>query len=106
MKRRDWAWARMKVDAEARCRVCKRTDRGLEAAHIIGRKYDPDDGVVQPDDIVPLCRACHVEYDAHRLSLLPYLTLVEQAAAVRLVGIERARNRTCGGVPQSGTVSD
>lgn len=92
MKRRDWSWARMKCDAEGRCRVCKRSST-VEAAHTLGRKYDPQDGVVQPDDIIPLCPDCHRAYDARRLSILAYLTLEEQASAVRLVGIARAAHR-------------
>lgn len=83
----------MKVDAEGRCRVCKQGGQ-LEAAHVVGRKHDPKDGVVQPDDIIPLCRPCHEKYDKRALSVLPYLTLDEQAAAVRLVGIVRAERRT------------
>lgn len=38
------------------------------------------------DNIVPLCRECHVEYDHHRLNLLPYLGIAEQIAAVRQAG--------------------
>ena len=91
--RRDWTEARGKVETEARCRVCKRTDRGLEAAHVMGRKYDPRDGRVEPDDVVPLCRDCHVEFDLRRLDLLPYLTIAEQARAVSHVGIARALRR-------------
>lgn len=93
MKRRDWSAARAKVETEARCRVCKRSDRGLEAAHVMGRKYDQPDGRVLADDVVPLCRECHTAYDARRLRLLPYLTLAEQAAAARHVGLERAMLR-------------
>lgn len=92
MKRRDWSQARAKVDAEARCRVCKGGGR-LQAAHVLGRKYDPPSGIVQPDDIIPLCRPCHELYDGRELGVLPYLTLDEQAAAVRLVGIMRALRR-------------
>lgn len=103
MKRRDWSWARMKVNAEARCRVCK-TPGYHEAAHVIGRKYDQADGVVQPDDVVPLCRDCHTKYDARALSLLAYLSLEEQAQAVRHVGIVRALRRVDpGGVPHCET---
>jgi hypothetical protein len=47
------------------------------------------------DNIVPLCRECHVEYDQHRLDLLPALTLPEQVAAVRQAGgIALAYRRT------------
>ena len=47
------------------------------------------------DNIVPLCRDCHTEYDQHRLDLLPFLTLPEQIAAVRQAGgIALAYRRT------------
>lgn len=87
--RRDWATAREKVDAEGNCRVCGSTTR-LEAAHVIPRSLTqpgPDQGE-SPDNIVPLCGGpggCHARYDDERtLDLLPYLTLPEQACAVRL----------------------
>lgn len=83
----------MKCDAEGRCRVCKQSGP-VDAAHVIGRKHDAVDGVVQPDDIIPLCRSCHEKYDQRKLSVLPHLSLDEQAAAVRLVGIARAERRT------------
>ena len=64
---------------------------GVEAAHILGRKYDQPiaEGsktlFVLPDRIVPLCSyegGCHGHYDRHALDLLPYLTPAEQAQAV------------------------
>jgi len=91
--RRDWTKARAKVDSEAECRVCERGD-GLQAAHVIGRKYDPPTGKVDPLDIVPLCVECHMAYDAHRLDLLPYLTYPEQGQAASHVGLVRALKRT------------
>jgi hypothetical protein len=45
------------------------------------------------DAIVPLCREHHTAFDAHRIDLLPHLTYAEQAEAVRVIGIERARER-------------
>ena len=90
--RRDWAWARMKVESEGRCRVCQSAGQ-VDAAHVLGRKYDSNDGVVQPDDVIPLCRSCHEKYDLRKLGVLPYLSLEEQAAAVRLVGIVRTLRR-------------
>jgi hypothetical protein len=93
--RRNWKEARAKVDAEGECRVC-RNGIGLEAAHVIGRVHDPANGKVRPVDIVPLCPACHREYDGRRLDLLPYLTHEEQAAAVEHVGIIGALRRTGG----------
>jgi hypothetical protein len=95
MSRRDWAEARLKVDREGRCRVCKAPGK-VEAAHTIGRKYDPKDGKVRAVDIIPLCASCHRGphgYDARRLSILEYLTYEEQAAAVEHVGILRALKR-------------
>lgn len=96
----------------------------LEFAHLLGRRYDATvaslaaeaeeagrlehmlgDGFqlyVDPLDGVPLCgpaadsRSCHHRYDARTLDVLPYLTLAEQAAAVRHVGIVRALSRLTG----------
>lgn len=93
-RRRNWTAAREKVMAEGRCRVCRQTGNGLEAAHVMGRKYDDPSGHVDPNDVVPLCRPCHTAYDQRRLDLLPYLTLPEQARAVSHVGIARALRRT------------
>lgn len=100
---RYWLAAIEKRDREARCRCCSSRD-WLEAAHTIARSYDEvvdlEDGssilFVDPDDTVPLCRECHRLYDARELCLLPVLTLDEQAAAVRHVGIERALHRLSG----------
>jgi hypothetical protein len=50
---------------------------------------------VLEDRIVPLCGACHREYDAHELDLLPSLTLAEQVQAViDSEGIALAYKRT------------
>lgn len=40
MAKRDWAEAHAKLEAEGKCRVCKRSDVKLEKAHTIGRKHD------------------------------------------------------------------
>lgn len=93
--RRDWTAARRKVDSELECRVCRSGD-SIQAAHVMGRKYDAPHGRVDPDDIVPLCPNCHLEYDGRGVDLLPYLNYREQAAAVRYVGIVRALNRISG----------
>lgn len=101
--RRNWEYARAKVDSERGCRVCGSRER-VEAAHTIGRKYDRISGIfggdgpgptvtVNPDDVVPLCQTHHGEYDKHELDLLPYLTHDEQASAVRNVGIVSAMRR-------------
>lgn len=95
MKRRDWKEARAKVDHESgRCRVCYAPN--ADAAHVIPRSLAPGVGNnMSADNIVPLCRDCHTEYDQHRLSLLEYLTLPEQVAAVRQAGgIALAYRRT------------
>ena len=83
--RRDWKQARLKVEAEGRCRVCKRSGE-LDAAHVIPRSLSPIEGSQDADAIVPLCRACHTKYDHHQLDLLPYLSLGEQQAATRQAG--------------------
>jgi len=96
MKRRNWKEARQKVEREGfRCRVC-RSSFQVEAAHVIPRSLAPGVGTnMSADNIVPLCRECHVEYDQHRLDLLPALTLPEQVAAVRQAGgIALAYRRT------------
>jgi len=106
--KRIWDDARAKVDLEARCRVCgwepADTDE-LDAAHIMGRKYDQPAHTgtktlyVNPLDIVPLCpvfapEQCHQRFDAHELDLLPFLAPEEQTRAVELAGgIEAARKR-------------
>jgi hypothetical protein len=95
---RDWTLARQKVEEEGCCRVCHATGR-LEAAHTVGRAYDVDEKdvvVVDPDDVVPLCRVCHAAFDARRLDLLPYLTRAEQARAVLHAGIVGAMRRISG----------
>lgn len=96
---RDWTDARAKVELEGRCRVCG-SSYGLEAAHVMGRKYDQPlhSGTktlyVNPLDIVPLGPVCHRRFDAHELDLLPYLAPEEQVRAVELAGsIETAFRR-------------
>lgn len=88
----------------------------VEAAHTVGRKYDatiadtplpdfasdafsgfdPQDVYVHPEEVVPLCRACHTAYDEHRLDLLPYLTYTEQARVALHLGLVRGLRRTTG----------
>lgn len=103
---RDWTPALEKVEEEGCCRICKCTDRKLEAAHILGREYDepkvtPDGRVlkvlvVKKDRIVPACgpfpEGCHGDIDLKRVDLLPVLTLEEQLQAVKDAGgIQHAR---------------
>ena len=111
--RRDWSDARRKVtDDEGRCRRCLRNDVPLEAAHVLGRRYDRPrvEGsttrvlYVHPDSVVPLCgdriegnrpvEGCHSLYDSKRIGILGFLTLAEQVRAVEDAGsIEAARRR-------------
>lgn len=93
--KRDWTAARSKVEVEGRCRVCS-SGSGLEAAHLAPRKHDKREGdvlVVDPDNIVPLCKVCHMAFDAGELELLPYLSHAEQAACVRALGMVSAGKR-------------
>ena len=96
--KRNWSSARAKVEEEGVCRVCRGGGYGnpVEAAHVLGRAYDPPTGDVRRVDVVPLCQRCHQAYDARKLDLLPYLSLMEQAAAVLHVGIARALGRIGG----------
>ena len=82
---RDWSEARAKCDQEGRCRVCRRRERPVEAAHILPRSVVPNGGE-DGRNIVPLCREHHGEYDADRLDLLPWLSPEEQSYAVELAG--------------------
>lgn len=101
---RDWKEARAKVDREGCCRVCRSTV-DVQAAHVIGRRYDElvigarggKRMRVRAVDVVPLCPRCHGRYDRRDLDLLPYLTWEEQAAAVATSGIAGAVRRICGG---------
>lgn len=92
---------------EGRCRVCPE-ERGLQAAHVVGREHDAKlseaeraelgteaERYVMAIDVVPLCERHHRLYDDRRLDLLPYLTIPEQAAAVGHVGIVSALRRIC-----------
>ncbi len=108
----DWRPALAKVAAEGACRVCGRfpgdaypghTSLWLEAAHVISRAHHRG-LVVQAAHVVPLCGECHrgpKGYDQHALNLRPYLTEVEWAAAVELVGEGPAERRTMGGAWRS-----
>ena len=105
--KRDWTDARAKVDAAGCCRICKREDRPLEAAHVLGREHDEPkvsratgeilaELYVHPDRIVEACgpfpEGCHGEIHQKTVDLLPYLTLEEQVQAVRDAGgIQHAR---------------
>ena len=97
--KREWGEARIKLADEGVCRVCG-TASSLEAAHVAGRKYDErvskSKAVVHPDDIVPLCREHHTQFDHHEIDLLPYLSIPEQVRAVSHLGIYGALRRLSG----------
>lgn len=94
-KAKDWSAARAKVAAEGRCRCGCGATEGLQAAHVLGQRYDRD-GFVYPDHVIPLARPCHESYDAHRLNIRPLLTADEWEAAVLLVGEGPALRRVMG----------
>jgi hypothetical protein len=120
--RRDWSDARRKIEDEGRCRLCSATGVKIDAAHVLGRRYDRPrvEGsstkvlYVHPDSVVGLCsdtvvessvgpdgvsenrvrRGCHSRYDAGEVSILAVLTVDEQVRAVQDAGgIELARRR-------------
>lgn len=96
--KRDWTRARAKVDREGVCRLrpAGGCDGPLEAAHTIDKATD-ETPIVQPYDVVPLCKLHHARYDARRVSILEYLTLEEQGAAVQKIGLTRALRRLTSG---------
>ena len=95
-RHRNWAEARRKVTDAGRCRVCRTGQPPIDAAHVIPRSLAPNGGE-HADAIVELCRKCHVDFDSHRLDLLPYLSLAEQLSAVAVSGgIEAARRQISG----------
>lgn len=102
--KRIWTDARNKIEQEGWCRLraLGECEGRLETAHTIGRAHDRRVGPgvvhVDADDCVPLCTRHHLRYDLGEVDLLPYLDPLgapyrEQAAAVRHVGVERARKR-------------
>jgi hypothetical protein len=98
--KRDWSLAETKKEEEGCCRFCKRTDRPLESAHILGREHDEPklgaDGwpltelLVHPDRVVPACgpfpEGCHGAMHRHEVDVLQHLTLSEQLKAVEDAG--------------------
>lgn len=106
--KRDWSLAITKVEEEGCCRICKRTDRKLDASHVLGREHDePKVGAdgrplkelfVHPDRIIPACgpfpEGCHGAMHRHEVDVLQNLTLDEQLQAVKDAGsIEAAHIR-------------
>ncbi len=105
--RRDWSLANEKRAAQRSfgCRVCGRTDRPLELAHVVDRANDPRIRdrkliVVDPDLVVLLCGptpvGCHGQYDRHELDLYPYLEPREIMVAIATVGNGPAMRRIRG----------
>lgn len=100
---RVWDGALEKVRREGRCRLCPEV-YDLQAAHVVARKHDEavelEDGTwaifVDPDDVIPLCRQCHYDYDHRKVSILEVCWPREQAAAVAHIGIVRALHRLSG----------
>lgn len=100
--RRDWTAAREKC--EDGCRIGRRCEGPIEAAHIVGRDRDrftlsgePHGRSVWPVEplrIVPLCRKHHGEFDRHERDILGFLNAEEQAqACLDAGGLELARVR-------------
>lgn len=102
--KREWKGALAKVEAEGVCRACGWPGPALEAAHLIGRKYDVKSCgprgakylYVHPDSIIPLCPACHYGFDQRRLSLLDVVTYEEYSYCSTVIGRGRARRRITG----------
>lgn len=90
MGKREWTVALEKKRREGYCRIEGCRERATDAAHIVPRSLG---GGMGEDDTVPLCRFHHQEFDHHRLDVLPHLTYAEQAAGVRVIGLERMRIR-------------
>jgi 5-methylcytosine-specific restriction endonuclease McrA len=91
--KRSWDQAAVKVVEEGRCRSCGAVG-ALDPAHVIPRSAVKPGPGEDPRNVIPLCRACHNATHHQLLELLPLLSLEEQAYAVGLVGIERARRYT------------
>lgn len=87
--RRNWADAHRKIQREGECRLCGARD-GLTPAHVVPRSLG---GGMSEFDTVPMCVSCHGRFDRHEIDTLHALTYAEQAEAVRVLGIERARER-------------
>lgn len=74
----------------------------MEVAHLVGRKHDGPatrpgfDLDVHPDSVIPLCPACHRQYDSHALNVLPHVTPVELAWCVARIGEGSATRRLMG----------
>jgi predicted restriction endonuclease len=100
--KRNWTDAKEKVKNEGMCRVCGNSEI-LDPAHIIPRSLGGD---MNAANIIPLCRTCHSEYDAHRLDILPFLKRAEEERAVMLIGIARAYRIITGEINDSKNTED
>lgn len=94
----DWFQARLKCNVEGECRSCQRDDVGLEAAHTFNRATQDqykENGqrYVPPEAIIPLCKECHMKYDAHQLDIFDVITREEWDNIVGHVGEYRATRR-------------
>jgi hypothetical protein len=89
-KGRTWTIAHRKIRDTGYCRVGGCEELAGDAAHIVPRSLG---GRMNEDATVPLCRRHHTQFDAHQIDLLEHLTYAEQAEAVLVLGIERARKR-------------
>lgn len=93
---RDWRSPIAKVLAEGECRACGATDE-LDPAHLFPRGLG---GSNDPENIVPLCRTCHREFDAGdfdlgsvKLTPRERVCLVAEAAAHGRDGVDYAHRR-------------
>lgn len=90
---RNWKPGIAKVQDEECCRYCG-SGQSLDPAHLWPRSLG---GSMDTNNIVPLCRTCHTEFDSGSLDILSRLSLEEQLQVVIESGsIERARNHLIG----------
>jgi predicted restriction endonuclease len=91
----NWGPAWDKVAEEGQCRNCASTQL-VDPAHLVPRSRLTK-GVMDPLNIIPLCRLCHQQFDhGTGLDILPLLSLDEQSYIVGLVGIAEAFRRATG----------
>jgi hypothetical protein len=94
--RRKWHLVVDRYGKNPICWACGR--RGADYAHVLGREHDDrKTGIVNPDDIIPLCgpppTGCHGAYDAHRIDIARFLTAGPIRRAIELVGPGLAARR-------------
>ena len=99
---RDWTDALEKVSDEGVCRICGQPGRQLQAAHILGRKYDRPKHAggkrlwVNPLHIFPACLPCHYAYDNQEVFVERVLSSEEIQEAIRIAGHGPAMRRIGG----------